>query len=149
MPWSPFHQKNSLRRWGGLEIIIVWESLWRLSKFVLICIQVTDGLSEARVPRDWNKEPQWIIFHEIEKVLWTGRYLALQMFVCWTLIIISWKTRAWSSNLVVHKLAASCFNKLQVCKWQVATRLILTDLLPLDEIDKFVEKPIKLTGNEQ
>ena len=44
---------------------------------------------------------------------------------------------SWLSKLVIHRLAASCFNKLlQVCKWQVATSLILTSLLQLDESDK-------------
>ena len=45
---------------------------------------------------------------------------------------------SWLSKLVNHRLVAS-FNKLpQVWKWQVATSLILTDLLGLDEIEKFV-----------
>ena len=40
------------------------------------------------------------------------------------------------SKHVVHRLATSCFNKLwQVCEWQVATSLIFTDLLQLNEIE--------------
>ena len=41
------------------------------------------------------------------------------------------------SRLVIHKLAANCYNNLQqVCKYQVAARLIFTDLLQLDEVNR-------------
>ena len=41
-----------------------------------------------------------------------------------------------ASCRVIHRLVTSCFNMLQqVCKWQVATSLILTCLLQLDKIN--------------
>lgn len=47
---------------------------------------------------------------------------------------------SWLPKHVVHRLAKSYFDKLQqVCEWQVVTSLIFTDLLQLDEMDKFVE----------
>ena len=55
------------------------------------------------------------------------------------------------SRLVIHKLAANCYHNLQqVCKYQVATNLIFTDLLQLDEVNRLAatllttcSKPVK------
>ena len=53
-------------------------------------------------------------------------------------------------KLVIHKLAASCFNKLyQGCKWQVATRLIFTGLSQLDDINKLVATCWQLENGRQ
>ena len=44
---------------------------------------------------------------------------------------------SWFSRLFIQKFDASCFNNLkQVCKYQLATSLIFTDLLQLDEVNR-------------
>ena len=98
----------------------------------------------TQVPK--TRKLQHLCRYHAKDLLWKSQYqhtFAWLATACWRQVYCKWSTQQACCKLIVEAFYPQvCYRFQQVVtkarKWQVATNVILTDLLQCDEIDKFV-----------